>query len=692
MPFPPFARISPATGVAVDRITLPHHLIGNIGPKITFVGGARSATYVCLVNGPAAANNGIWPVGGGAPATRSLVHMMKSTDGGNTWAEVGAGDPNQPEVPPKNGGDVTNTDGWMSAQGELDSASGIIYVAHFIWDYVNYASASPYEIALARFDTGSVSGSEGWLAPLTTYGEANAPTAQLVQSAWGQFQPFGFKRRGSDGHFLVFYVRTELIAGSPRFHHLYDRTYLSEYIIGSGWQATQLFAGAALEVADYDPYGAVLGLNNRTHCFMFQYNPPDGLALTDYRIYSRSVDSAGAFDTLALVADTNPNQDNAGRQAAVTTPQVRSAGGNIEILLGLIIQPGAVGNTLYLTYRGNSAANLTAASFTQELVDTNVASTFQFFWGAASLCSAGFGAINTGEWYNVSWGANEFFYLWQNLSAGAGWTARTQLFDDGTFLNSALNVGMASGIVGVMTGLGPTGFVLFDEVFYWEFGAVVAPAVGGGGTGGAGGGGSARMMICGPGNAYDECLRSLYRRFEERLIACPVRCEPPPFIDAPGFANRFQRVQAIPLPADDGTDNAVITWRVPPGWNGMLVAHAHQFTGAGFREGSGDLTWRVQRDYGYFRDLGAMTESIGDPSVPYQLEGAGYRIHSNQTLTYVVNVAVGAAAVLDPNGLIVCFLAGWIYPVHAREAFTPDPAPFLSQRRVRLGRPRRRYA
>ena len=172
---------------------------------------------------------------------------------------------------------------------------------------------------------------------------------------------------------------------------------------------------------------------------------------------------------------------------------------------------------------------------------------------------------------------------------------------------------------------------------------------------------------CEPPNACDGALGqqlSMLRMARQRGAMClPGR--PHPWIEMPASADRFQRVGTLALPADDGTDNQVLRFRVPFGWDGILLTVTNLYTGAVpvFGEGSGDLTWRIQRNFQWFRDLGAITITLGDLQSPYPLEGGGYRIYSNQVITYFVNVAVGAAARLDPNGRIVCALSGWFYPI-----------------------------
>ncbi len=645
--FTSFLRISPSDPVDVTRITLPYLIIANIGPVVRMVAGVRASTYVCLVNGPAG-SNGNWPAGGGVPTTLSFAHMMASFDNGLTWAEQDAGSGNLPQLPPRNGTVPTTTAGWATVQVVYDETSEIIYVCYPHWDYVNYDQAQPYRLVIARFSVSS----DTWLASLTTYGEANAPIMELVQSPWGQQQPYGFVRRPSDGHFIVFYNRYENVPGSPRPGNDYDHCYVSEYTPGVGWAATQKFAGAALEANDYNPYGAVLGESERSHCFMFQYDPPDGFGPHAYKIFSRSVSSAGAFDTLAAVVDSTPDLGAGGRELPVMTPRIREIGTDVQIILSMVINPAGPLPTLWRSYLGNSQVSLVAGDFTLEQV-----SDLDDFWGAFSLSSGGFGVDGNNVLRAFSWGENPvtgdhpFFNQWVFTS----WGAPTTLFTDLTDLSAALNVGNHNGVLSIFSGIGPSGFVFYDEVFYWEIVVAGAAAQGIGGSGIGGG-------QCFPTNSSDDCLHRL--SLQATGLFRELNCRPAErtFFGMPANGRRFQEIGTLALPADDGTDNLVLEARVPSGYDGVLMTRSHQYTGTGFMEGNGDLTWRLQNNFQWFRDAGAVTITQGRLNQPYDLEGGGYRVYSNQVLRYFVNVAVGAAARLN-GGRIICALSGWFYPV-----------------------------
>lgn len=172
-------------------------------------------------------------------------------------------------------------------------------------------------------------------------------------------------------------------------------------------------------------------------------------------------------------------------------------------------------------------------------------------------------------------------------------------------------------------------------------------------------------------NAYDQCLvkNRIFWDELQRLGGlseiCPERSDlfgSPPWVDMPSNGRRFQRVGSVVLPADDGTDNLVLQVPMPVGYDGVLITVTCMFTGAGFVEASGDLTWRLRCNGYCLRDLGIIQTQLGTLSEPYALEGGGYKLQSGQTLRFYVAVALGAAVRLDPFGRVICGLTGWVYP------------------------------
>jgi hypothetical protein len=170
-----------------------------------------------------------------------------------------------------------------------------------------------------------------------------------------------------------------------------------------------------------------------------------------------------------------------------------------------------------------------------------------------------------------------------------------------------------------------------------------------------------------PVNRYDACLLDVASRIPGALSR--QRCfGVPPWQEMPGTGQRFQRRASIVRPALPNVETTVLTWRVPPGWDGVIITVTNVFVPIAppvgeLVDGSGDLTWRLQDNFRYFRDLGNITISLGSLQYPYELDGAGYRIYSNDTIVYTVTMSAAGAANLDPQGRVICAITGWLYPM-----------------------------
>jgi len=173
------------------------------------------------------------------------------------------------------------------------------------------------------------------------------------------------------------------------------------------------------------------------------------------------------------------------------------------------------------------------------------------------------------------------------------------------------------------------------------------------------------------GNFFDQCLgmeRALWNDLQCRggITAACRRVEAPtydapPWIVQPPQGRRFQEIATLALPADN-TTSAVLNFRVPLGYDGVINGVVNRFIGLGFVEGSGDLHWRIQLTNRFVNDYGDIQTSLGDLTSPVALQGGGIRLISNQYVRFLVYVAPGAGAHLDPLGRVLCALSGWYYP------------------------------
>lgn len=127
----------------------------------------------------------------------------------------------------------------------------------------------------------------------------------------------------------------------------------------------------------------------------------------------------------------------------------------------------------------------------------------------------------------------------------------------------------------------------------------------------------------------------------------------------PPGARRFFETNFILLPTPG--DTTVLSFRVPYGYDGIILGNFQLFTGQNFVEGSGDIIWRLKINLHYARDWGNLPVSLGSLQTLSPVEGGVY-ILSGDLITYQVN-AVNTSGLLTPGlGRIICGLYGFFYP------------------------------
>lgn len=197
------------------------------------------------------------------------------------------------------------------------------------------------------------------------------------------------------------------------------------------------------------------------------------------------------------------------------------------------------------------------------------------------------------------------------------------------------------------------------------------------------------MPRCRPygANAFDDCLEAEYKWWTQFLAAgglkqcCPQgrkQYTSPPWVSMPAEGRRFRPIESSPLtdfgsPGPfTGVDVVVLQMRVPLGYDGVISDVICGFTGSGFSEGSGDITWRLAADYlpagggsgdftggRYLRDMGNLTTSLGSLTQPSPVPRGGLRIYSDDLVTFYANVSATATIA---NGVILTSLGGWFWP------------------------------
>jgi hypothetical protein len=143
---------------------------------------------------------------------------------------------------------------------------------------------------------------------------------------------------------------------------------------------------------------------------------------------------------------------------------------------------------------------------------------------------------------------------------------------------------------------------------------------------------------------------------------CPgLRYKDPPWIKMPLQGKRFSEIKSIPLPNPTGVDTLVGSFMVPAGFDGVGVAVIFNYTGQGFQEGSGDITWRLQLNQHFVKDYGNVQTQLGSLQTPYNQNSGQILLLANQEVQFWVNISTASLGNLN-GGRIIASLWGWYYP------------------------------
>jgi hypothetical protein len=179
-------------------------------------------------------------------------------------------------------------------------------------------------------------------------------------------------------------------------------------------------------------------------------------------------------------------------------------------------------------------------------------------------------------------------------------------------------------------------------------------------------------------NEYDACLANEKQIWNDivasgglKTICCPQgrpKYTQRPWTAMPKEGRRFKPIStllvstAIPF---TGLDIPVLSTRVPVGYDGVISDVVCEITAngaTGFVDGSGDITWRLQADNRFLRDMGNLKVTVGSLVTPSPVPRGMLRVYSHDLIQFLVNFAVGAEARINPNAFIVCSVTGWFYP------------------------------
>ena len=172
-----------------------------------------------------------------------------------------------------------------------------------------------------------------------------------------------------------------------------------------------------------------------------------------------------------------------------------------------------------------------------------------------------------------------------------------------------------------------------------------------------------------PPNFFNGCLTDELRRWDRinacggLMAICPgTKYKDPPWVKMPPQGKRFSYIQSIPLPvANYGVDQLILSYRVPLGYDGVINYIVLGYTGQGFQDGGGDLTWRLQLNERYVKNFGNTLWQIGTLNSGPISPNCNIIVQSNQLVQIFVNVAATAAADLL-GGRVLASTWGYHWP------------------------------
>jgi hypothetical protein len=171
-----------------------------------------------------------------------------------------------------------------------------------------------------------------------------------------------------------------------------------------------------------------------------------------------------------------------------------------------------------------------------------------------------------------------------------------------------------------------------------------------------------------PPNTFNACLdeeKQLWtwiNKYGGLAAICPGhKWREAPWVKMPPQGKRFSEIKSVPLPPFNGADSVVGSFVVPQGYDGVIKSVIFNYTGTGFQEGSGDISWRLQVNQHYVKDYGNVQTQIGSLTLPYPGSAGEILIQSNDLVQFITNITVAAGGNLT-GGRIIASAWGWYWP------------------------------
>jgi hypothetical protein len=670
MPYP--YSVGPVGQPDATRWTLSDNPAAYPGPYVN--GNDR---YLVLVNAGDNANG--WDgVGGGVPANRAFVHVIKCTDpipaDAVNWAEQDAG--NARELPQGNIlSPVILPATFRYRSVSVIQLGTVLYIARLMWDYVTYLSAAPRTAVISRFNMAG----DAWMADLTTAADPLAPVIPPITGPYmtggSSAAPFYLTYRPADGHLFLFYFVADVVPASPRFPNPYDHAVYSEWIPGgAGWQAPAYLYGNALTQEDTYPMGpAVEGDANRLHFLTVKFRQVAAFNNAQELLHN-ALPFGGALTAAQSIFPEFDGIDGIAGGANYGVPIARLNGATKEIVLSFIearrvpFVPAQTG-VLYVL----RATSADVPAWGTATIESTAAPFAPCAWTNRSTMFVPVAATDAGALHLFSRGelpAPPGASAWDNLNQlDDGWGAlpAAMLYNQPLGLLGAVEAYTppGAGLIGITFTNGPGTGYQWDDVWYFELAAAAPPVV----VTPAPQPRYQGKVILKCGNVWDWCLandKRLWSTVDWSFYGCrPCRCwrdVDNPLHLIPEQGREFHKYGAIGVPLVPNLDTQIFQFDVPLGYDGIIYGVLCKYVGWGFTNGSGDLIWRFRMNRHWIKSLHEIPTELGDFTAYAQLDEF-VRVYSGQTIRAFGWLSPASGIVPAPDKRMIAAVQGWYYPM-----------------------------
>lgn len=183
-----------------------------------------------------------------------------------------------------------------------------------------------------------------------------------------------------------------------------------------------------------------------------------------------------------------------------------------------------------------------------------------------------------------------------------------------------------------------------------------------------GGGGLPILSFTRRFNEYDRCLLNDLTLYNQICRPYTCRIRPDCFLgdvrdltDLPNGARVFNESGAIALPAADTDDHIIFQFRIPQGYDGIILGQYHDYTES-MTDGNGDIAWRIKCSGRFLTDCGNMFTRIGNSQQVAPIFG-GIWVEPLNLIQYLVSAPnSGSSLPLPGTGFVLAGLHGYLIP------------------------------